>query len=136
MIRFRDIEDAFLFVSSDQPFMNIAVINRKTGKTYYKSELLDNDDFPADVESEDYIVIPHKNDLDLGRALVFEFVSQHLPQKMDRVNEMFHRRGAYRAFKAMLESLRMLEKWYAFEDEHTKSALRKWCEENELQIDA
>ncbi|NIA28891.1 MAG: hypothetical protein GWP06_03125 [Actinobacteria bacterium] len=62
MINFSDLEDAFLFVSSDQPFMHSAVINKKTGETFYQSELSDIDEFPDDVSSEDYVEIPHKND--------------------------------------------------------------------------
>jgi len=134
-INFNDLEEAFLFVSSDQPFMNQAVINRKTGKTFYKSEITGTDDFPDDVDSGDYIVIPHKNDLDLGRDLVFDFTAMHLAGKSQVVEQKFRRRGAYRAFKDLLESMRLLETWYKFEDEHTKTALREWCRRNNLEID-
>jgi hypothetical protein len=38
-ISFDDIENAFYFVSSDQPFMNSAYLCKKTGNIYY--DLLD-----------------------------------------------------------------------------------------------
>ena len=134
MISFSDLEDAFLFVSSESPLAHSAVINKNTGKTYYQSDLSGFDDFPEDVESEDYIGIPHKNDLDLGSNLVFEFASKFIPDKYDDVNRIFNKKGAYRRFKALLESLEMLEKWYDFENERTKLALLDWCKQNNLEI--
>lgn len=62
MIDFSDLEDAFLFVGSDQPFMNSAIVNKRTGETFYQSELSGIDDFPENFEGDDFIEIPHKND--------------------------------------------------------------------------
>ena len=134
MISFSDLEDAFIYVSSDQPFMNEAVINRKTGKIFYKSDLAGIDEFPADVNSEEYIDIPHKNDLNLGRNLVYDFAVKYLPQKLTEIDRIFSRRGAYSQFKELLDSVGLLETWYKFEDEQTKIALRQWCKENNLEI--
>ena len=134
MISFSDLEDAFLFVSSEAPFTHSAVINKNTGTTYYQSDLSDFNDFPEDVESEEYLDIPHKQDLDLGTNLVFDFVSKFIPDKYDDVNRIFNNKGAYRRFKALLESLGKLEKWYDFENERTKLALLEWCKENNLII--
>ena len=134
MISFSDLEDAFLFVSSESPLTHSAVINKNTGKTYYQSDLSDFNDFPEDVESEEYLDIPHKQDLDLGTNLVFDFVSKFIPDKYDDVNRIFNNKGAYRRFKALLESLGKLEKWYDFENERTKLALLEWCKENNLII--
>ena len=58
--------------------------------------------------------IPHKNDLDLGQALVFEFAASHLPDEYDRVRDIFRRRGAYGRFKDLLDSKGLLETWYRF----------------------
>jgi hypothetical protein len=135
MVHYDDLEMAFDFVSSDQPFMNEAVVNIKTGKIFYKSDLTGTDEFPEDADSDDYAAIPHKNDLDLGRDLVFDFTAKHLAQKSETVARIFSRRGAYREFKALLESLGLMETWYKFEAEQTKTALRKWCQENNLEID-
>lgn len=134
MIDFSELEEAFLFVSSDQPFINSAIVNKRTGETFYQSELSGIDEFPENSESDDFIEIPHKNDLDLGRDLVFDFVSSHLPQRLRQVDQIFRARGAYRRFKSLLESVGLLEEWYRFEDERTKSALRQWCKDNGLRI--
>lgn len=135
MINFSEIEDALLFVSSEQRFMNTAVLNRKTGKIFYHSEFSDEDNFPEDVENEDYIEIPHKNDLNLGRNLVFDFVLRYIPEKADEVDSFFHRKGAYSNYKYLLEKLNLLDKWYKFEDERTKIILLEWCRENEIQVE-
>ncbi|RPI03023.1 MAG: hypothetical protein EHM72_02610 [Calditrichaeota bacterium] len=135
MIKFDDLENAFQFVSSDQEDMNEAVINRKTGAIFYRSDVTGDDDFPDDVDSDDYIFIPHKNNLDLGRDLVYDFVSKHLPQKYGQVRQIFSRPGAYSQFKDLLLSIGLLEKWYQFENEETKSALVQWCKDVSLEIE-
>ncbi|MBN1540787.1 hypothetical protein JW992_01485 [candidate division KSB1 bacterium] len=134
MIAFSDIEDAFLFVSSDQPFMNQAVVNRKTGKIVYQSEFDDIDEFPEDENDPDTIDIPHKNDLDLGRHLVSVFTAKFIPEQFAAVEQIFRHRGAYRKFKDLLDSIGKLEAWHQFEDEQTKIALRQWCSDHDLEI--
>ena len=52
-----------------------------------------------ELDWDTYIQIPHKNDLDLGQRLVFEFVETHLPHEYNRVQQIFRRRGAYGRFK-------------------------------------
>lgn len=134
MMKFSDVEDAFLFVGSDQPDMNSAIINKKSGEIYYQSELTGTDEFPEDCDDGDYISIPHKNDLDLGRDLVFDFVASKLPNRYDEVAQIFRSRGAYSRFKSLLDSLGLLDAWHKFEDDTTKSALRQWCKKNGLHI--
>ena len=86
---------------------------------------------PGDVDNLDkYIRIPHRNDLDLGKVLVFDFVSGHLPDALQEVDRIFNRKGAYARFKQFLESKGMLDQWYEYEDRRQKTALREWCKEN------
>jgi hypothetical protein len=132
-IRFSDIEDAFLFVSSDSYGMHSALVNPETGQTFYRSEAGDLDEI-GEMDLDNLIQIPHKNDLDLGKELVFRFVGNKLPDDYERVGDIFARRGAYGRFKDFLESKGLLEEWYRFEDEETKTALRQWCEDNELML--
>jgi len=80
-ISFDDIEAAFLFVSMDQQGMHNAYLCKATGQIFYTSEIGDSDELPEDVEDRDkYITIPHKNDLELGKALVIEFTSKYFPE--------------------------------------------------------
>jgi hypothetical protein len=135
-ISFDDIENAFHFVSSDQKFMNTAILCRDTGEIFYVSALLGSDDeLPEDIEDHDkYVSIPHKNDLGLGRNLVIKFTTQYLPEEIDRVYSIFSRKGAYSRYKELLEKKNCLDKWYKFEDERQKAALKEWCKDNEIRI--
>lgn len=94
-ISFSDIEDTFFFVSMDQMFMHNAYLCKETGQIFYTSEMGDSDELPEDIDDpEKYISIPHKNELDLGKALVIEFTSEYLPEELDRVYSIFRSKGA------------------------------------------
>lgn len=134
MINFSDIEDAFLFVSSAGYGMNTALLDKDTGELYYRSEMGDMDEIDDDVDLENCITIPHKNDLDLGQELVFEFVQNHLPDEYERVRHIFRRPGAYGKFKNVLASEGLLQAWYDYENQQEKQALQKWCEDNGIEI--
>jgi len=134
-ISFSDIEDAFFFVSMDPQFMHSAFLCKETGEIFYQSEMDDSDEFFEEMDDPDkYIPIPHKNELDLGRELVFEFTSTYLPEAFDRVYSIFRRKGAYAKYKALLESKGALQDWYDFENNRQTAALKKWCRENDIEI--
>lgn len=135
MISFSDIQDAFLFVSSAPYGEHSAVLCKDTGRILYRSEMSGVDEIGEDELDWDKCVgIPHKNDLDLGQELVFEFVEKHLQNDYHRVQEIFRGRGAYGRFKNFLDSKGMLERWYAFENEREEEALRQWCAENRIAL--
>jgi hypothetical protein len=135
-ISFDDIENAFLFVSMDQKFMNNAYLCKETGQIFYTSEMYDSDELPDDIEDpKKYIAIPHQNELELGKALVFEYVSKHLPSEFDQVESIFRKRGAYSRFKDLLDKKGYLDKWHKFEDERRRNALKQWCLENNIELE-
>jgi hypothetical protein len=81
MIKFGDIQDAFFFVSSAAYGMNSAFLRKDTGQILYRSEMGDIDEIgDEDLDGDTYIEIPHKNDLDLGQRLVFEFIDRNRGQ--------------------------------------------------------
>ena len=130
------IEDAFLFVSSTVPFEHTAVVHRQTGESFYASDIAGYDELPEDLdESDEYIIIPHKNDLNLGKPLVINFVRSRCPEEIDRVLTIFRRRGAYGRFKDLLERKALLDEWYVFEQQRTRQALLLWCEENNIELE-
>lgn len=134
-ISFDDIENALLFVSMDQKFMHNAFLCIETGQIFYASELGDSDELPEDIDdTEKYITIPHKNDLELGKALVFEFTSEYIPEELDRVHAYFRSRGTYSRYKDFLLEKGLLDKWYKFEDERQRAALKEWCQDNSIKI--
>jgi hypothetical protein len=135
-IKFSEIDTAFSFVSFGEQYEHYAYLNQKTGKIYYVSELGDSDeDIPEDIyENEDYIEIPHKDDLNLGRNLVFSFVGSRLPEDLDKVQNYFRKKGAYSRFKDLLERKELLDEWHQFENDQIEKELRNWCKINKIKI--
>lgn len=136
--KFNEIHDSLMFVSAAGYGESSAILNKQTGKIYYRSELGDIDE-QEELSEEEYdstihIEIPHKNDLELGRNLVFEFVDQFIPEDSNKVDQIFRKRGAYSKYKDFLESRGILQKWYDFENQREQLALLQWCKENEINF--
>ena len=134
-VKYDELADAFDFVGFGGGLMqHEAYIDRLTGTIYWVSDDADTE-VPEDVGVlEQYIAVPHKNDLDLGQRLALRFVAEALPTRYDRVEEFFHHRGAYARFKDLLESEGRLEGWYEFEAKHVQEALMRWCDENGFRV--
>jgi hypothetical protein len=135
-VSFGDLFNGFLFSSLGAPYENDAYLCRESGQVYLHSGYLgDLEEMPDDLEDGNkYIRIPHKNELGLGKRLVFAFVSERLPNEFDRVESYFRKRGAYARFKDLLERKGVLQAWYDFEHEAEGKALREWAEENSIEI--
>lgn len=129
-----ELLDAFEFSSAGEMHGSRALLNTETGEFVYIAEGLD-EPVPDDIEDAGkYLSLPRRNDLDLGRRLVLSFVDHHLPDDYDRVADYFHRRGAYRRFRDLLEHRDMLDAWRTFENRANEHALRLWCEEHGVQV--
>ncbi|NRA59818.1 MAG: hypothetical protein HRU25_02695 [Psychrobium sp.] len=128
--------DASTFMSSDDIE---AFVCTKTGKVWVAG--LDDvtgeeEALPDDLYSnEQYILLPDKRDLDLGRDLVMQFVNEFLPDEIERVYGYFRRSGAYGHYKALLQTNELLDEWHQFEEQQVDKALRDWCAENNLQME-
>ncbi len=92
------------------------------------------DDNEEEMDCDGCIPLPHKNELDLGKRLVFSFMQEFMAEDLNKVERMFSRRGAYRRFKAYLEERDILERWYDYENSAQEAALRAWCEWNEIPL--
>ena len=135
-VDFNDLELAFMF-ASDSYSGNIAYLCKKTGKTYIKSEFYDTPEekLPEDIEeNEQYIEIPSKNDLELGKKLVIEFISKYLPSEIENVYSIFRSKGAYSKYKSLLVYQGILDEWHEYEQTAQKTALLTWCSENDIQV--
>jgi hypothetical protein len=137
---FQDILFSFEFVSSVGVGENQAVLCRRTGKIYWHSEFSDLDEFNDELpdgfeDDENYIAIPDKRELDLGKPLALDFARECLPDDFDEVRYMFSKRGAYKKFRALLIRTRALDRWYDFESKATERALREWCEVNSIEVE-
>jgi hypothetical protein len=136
-VSWSDLELAFEFVSSSAHEENRAYLCKQTSKIYWRSDLLGDEEegLPDDVEDSDqYIEIPHKKELGLGKPLVLDFARQFLPDDFEKVRQIFRQRGAYSRFKDLLEYRKAVDLWHEFEAKREEEALRAWCEENSIEI--
>jgi hypothetical protein len=135
-INLDELRNAFEFVSSGPSSQNFAYMCMDTGIIYWKSNVMDlEEEIPTDLDTSDrYIAVPHKNDLQLGQSLALSFIDQEIPHEYNFVASLFRKRGAYRRFKELLQSVGLLEKWFAFEANASDIALQNWCNENNIEL--
>ncbi len=136
LVSFRNVHEAFEFVSAGGGDEHKAFLCTNTGKIYYHSELCDDlDELPDDVgDSDKYLQIPDKRELDLGKPLALDFAREFLPDDFDDVRKFFGKKGAYGRFKELLVRRGALDQWYAFEAKAEERALRTWCELNSVEL--
>ena len=136
-VKYSDLEMAMSFVSSGDMFDAAAYVSRKTGKIYWESSELDEeDDIPDDLDDISlYAGVPHQHDLDLGKRLVMRFTGQAMPDQYDQVAAIFRRPGAYSRYKDLLYRNELLEEWYKFESSTIESALREWANAEGFEVE-
>ena len=127
MLNFEDLLAAFDWVSADPSGENAAYVHRVSGQVFWDSD----DELPDDLDDGTlYLAVPHKHDLDLGKALVFDFVKEQIEDDYDKVDGIFKRPGAYGRFKDLLERKHLLSAWHEFEAKSVEAALVQWLTEN------
>jgi hypothetical protein len=135
-VSLKDILEAYEFVCAGGGDEHQAFLCKQLGKVYWHSELSDDlDELPDDIgDSEKYLQIPDKRELDLGKPLALDFARKFLPADFDEVRQVFSRRGAYARFKDLLDRRGALDQWYDFEAKAEKRALRMWCDRNSIEV--
>jgi hypothetical protein len=110
-------------------------VSKVTGEVVWDAEEYVGEPCPVENidENDDYIHLPDKYDLDLGKVLVMNF-AEELPELYDEIRGIFSRRGAYGKFKSLLARNDLLEKWYTYEEVKKKEALISWCMANGLEV--
>ena len=96
-----DVSNAFDGVASGEMVEAAAFIDRRDGSVHYTSG--EDAEPRGDFDADDFLPVPDKRELDLGRELVFDFVQDTLPDDFDEVRAMFRRRGAYGRFRDLVE---------------------------------
>lgn len=131
-----ELLDAFEWVSANGPFENAAYISRRTGRIYWVGEDVEEPAaLPENIDDDsEYIPVPHKHDLGLGKPLALRFSDEHLPTESSRVHAFFSRPGAYGRFKNLLERLELLDRWYDFESSAVEAALEAWAADNRFLV--
>lgn len=136
MVRFDETEEAFSFVSSAPYGEHKAWLCLENGEFLWFSEFLDTEE-QENVENRleygKWIEIPHKNDLGVGKRIVFQFAEENLsPEDFHKVERCFSHQGAYGNFKNLLHTHGLLEAWYEFSDRKETEALKQWFADEEI----
>ena len=134
----QELEEAYDMAQSDMDIYQIYIfISRSTREICFLSDV-DEDIDEAEIErldnDDNFVAIPDKIELDLGKSVVWEFVNREIPQFRQKVERFFKRPGAYSIFKSFLEDLNLLDKWYKFEENSTRDALLRWARENNIEF--
>lgn len=134
-VKYEDLSAAFDFVNFGGSMERSAFICLDTGTIYW--DIDDGEvELPDDLgESDRYLAVPYKDDLDLGRNLVLRFAAAELPDHYARVEGFFRHRGAFARLKDLLAAEGRLEAWYSYEASETEAALRNWCAENDIRVE-
>jgi hypothetical protein len=137
-VKFADLLHALELVSAGEALDYQGYIYLPAGTVHCTGDGINPEEagLPEDYEdSDDYLAVPHKRDLDLGSRLVFAFAEEAMPDEYDRIRDIFRGRGAYGRLKDFLHAKGMLHQWYEFEEKATEDALRAWCRENGIVVE-
>ena len=128
-----DLENAMIL--ADDPGSE-AWVSLETGHVHIRSDLVGElEALPDNIGEEGhYIPVPGQRALELGRALVIDFVQHHMPSDEDEVRQIFRRVGAYARFSALVDKRGLRDRWHAFREQRTLDAMRAWCEDNGLTL--
>jgi len=139
-MKWSDIETAFEFVNSAPYGENRAYLCPTTGRVVWNSDFMDSleEEEESDVllEEGNWIEVPHKNDLGIGRELVFRFAARNLSAAdYARIERIFSHRGAYGNFKDLLCERKLLQAWYDYSSQAEEKALEQWAAEQNIPIE-
>jgi len=131
-INFQNLLEAFEWVSAGETtgVDSAAYVSRATGSIHWSGEGID-EELPEDIEDESqYVAVPSKRELELGRSLALSFVAENLPDAYERIRSYFGKKGAYAHFKAELDHAGQLEAWYEYEQRVIQETLLEWSKEH------
>jgi hypothetical protein len=128
-----DLLEAYEYVCGGGDSEYAAYICLETGTIHYPDEEEDEslDEYE---ESEKYVAIPHRDDLEFGARLPERFTGEFLPESLDAVRGIFSHGGAYYHFKNLLSEHGLLESWFDYERNYRMEVLREWCREVGVNI--
>lgn len=112
-----------------------AMVARDTGMIHLLNDEYMDEEAPLPSSSGDdgrYVPVPPAGTLGIGDELVLRFAAAHLAEDQALVRDLFRERDI-EGFARLLEQRGAGEAWERFHEEATRSALRRWCEDNGLQ---
>ena len=113
-----------------------AMVSRETGIVHILNDEYMDEEAPMPSTSrgnDNYVSVPPASTLGIGAELVLRFAATHLPEDQDTVRDLFRDRNT-EGFARLLKERDASQAWGLFHEEVTRTALRRWCEENGLQL--
>ncbi|MDB5746075.1 MAG: hypothetical protein JWP72_923 [Massilia sp.] len=113
-----------------------AMVSRETGMIHLLNEEYMDEEAPMPSASgvdERYVQVPPAGTLGIGDALVLRFAAAHLADDQATVRDLFRDRDI-EGFARLLEERGAGDTWERFHEEATRTALRRWCEDNGLHL--
>jgi hypothetical protein len=136
-IKLDELENAAILVDDGEGSAK-ALIARDSGMIHLlNDEYMDEEaPVPGDIEVGDaYVSVPAASTLGLGRQLMARFAAGHLPGDREAVHELLDRGDSYDRFSKLFEERGVLDAWYRFREEETRTALEAWCRQHGLELD-
>ncbi|MCC2958464.1 hypothetical protein LK542_22900 [Massilia sp. IC2-477] len=129
-----ELEQAAMMVEDGDGSVT-ALVSRETGMIHLLNDEYMDEEAPmpsASGADEGYVSVPSAGTLGIGDGLILRFAAIHLADDQDTVRDQFRDRNT-EGFARLLQERGAGEAWERFHDETTRTALRRWCEENGLQ---
>lgn len=113
-----------------------AMVSRETGMIHVLDNEYMDEEAPmpsASGGNNSFVPVPSASMLGIGDGLVLRFAATHLAEDQDTVRDLFRERNT-EGFARLLDEHGAGQAWERFHEEVTRTALRRWCEENGLQL--
>lgn len=135
-VKLDELENAAIMVDDGEGSAK-ALIARDSGMIHLlNDEYMDEEaPVPGEVEIGDgYVSVPAASTLGLGSQLMARFAAGHLPGDREQVRELLDRGDSYERFSKLFEERGVLDAWYRFREEETRTALEGWCRQHGLEL--
>lgn len=137
-IKLDELENAAILVDDGEGSAK-ALVARDTGMIHLlNDEYMDEEaPLPGDFETGDaYVSVPAASTLGLGRALMRRFAASQLPGDRGQVEAFLDRDDVYERFFGLFEERGVLDAWYDFREQESRTVLEAWCRQHGLELDA
>lgn len=138
MFAYSELSSAYDYANFYNDPEAAAYVNVKEGKIVVlvpeeRSESGEYEEARKALQKGEWIALPEKRELGLGKDLVFRFAEDHFSLNEQRfIAGMFSRSGAYGNWRDFLECKGLLNEWHQFENEEEDKALKEWLTDMEI----
>ena len=137
-IKLDELENAAILVDDGEGSAK-ALIARDTGMIHLLNDEYMDEEAPVpgdDLEAGDaYVSVPAASSLGLGRALMRRFAASQLPGDRDQVEAFVDRDDVYERFFGLFEERGVLDAWFDFREQESRTVLEAWCRQHGLELD-